>query len=307
MTSSAVTTPTSIFCSSTTGSISRLYLSNSSATSSSLVSMWQETSGSLTNESSGCVDDAKTRLASGTDPTRVPCESVRKMVLTAAVPPSKVLSKATARSTVALNSTWRYSVVIRPAAVSSSNSRRSRISCRPAGSISCKIRSECSSERSPSRSAAASGFISSTMSAMRSESSDSTIFFLSLGSISSSASAAMSWSRVSNTASRSSGARSSTMSAISAGCRSAKRALEIFSLTRRAGSDSIKSTNSHGIERCGMRFSKVRSAALGTAPFRRRRTAPRAPTSTEEIFKICCSPTVSPYRSTSLTRTTLRP
>ena len=110
------------------------------------------------------------------------------------------------------------SVVMRPAAVCSPNSRSCVTSCRSSGSISLRISPECSSGRSPSRSAAASGSISSTMSAARSLSSDSTIDTWTSGSISSSASAATSSSIVSNTASRSAGGRSSTMSAMSAGC-----------------------------------------------------------------------------------------
>ena len=152
-----------------------------------------------------------------------------------------------ASSTVAALGSAMYSVVMRPAAVFSLNSSSSLTSSRCSGSISSRISCERSSVRSPSRSAAASGSISSTMSAARSESSDSTMERCSLGSISSSASAATSSSRVSKTASRSAGASSSTMSAMSAGCSLARRSCEIFSLTRRAGSISMRSTNSQGI------------------------------------------------------------
>ena len=62
------------------------------------------------------------------------------------------------------------------------------------------------------------------------------------GSISSSACAATSSSRVWKSASRSAGASSSMMSARSAGCSVASLSPEIFSFTRRAGSVSIRST-----------------------------------------------------------------
>ena len=85
-------------------------------------------------------------------------------------------------------------------------------------------------------------------------------------------------------ASRSAGASSSTMSAMSAGCSLDSRSSEIFSFTRRAGSVSIRSTNSQGIMRGGILCSSGRSAAPGTTPLSRRRTAPRAPTSTAPSF-----------------------
>ena len=85
-----------------------------------------------------------------------------------------------------------YSVVMRPAAVRSPNSRSWLTSWRSSGSISLRISPERASGRSASRSAAASGSISSTMSAARLLSSDSTIETWMCGSISSSASAATS-------------------------------------------------------------------------------------------------------------------
>jgi len=54
---------------------------------------------------------------------------------------------------------------------------------------------------------------------------------------------------------------------------------ENLSLTRRAGSVSMRSIKSHGISRGGTRRSKVLRTAAGITPFSRRRTAP-APTST---------------------------
>ena len=74
------------------------------------------------------------------------------------------------------------------------------------------------------------------------------------------------------------------MSAMSAGCSFASRSSEIFSFTRRAGSVSIRSTNSHGIIRGGIFSIIERSAADGTTPFSSRRIAPRAPTSTAASF-----------------------
>src|SRR5271157_2313883 len=75
ITSSEVMTPVSLLCSSTTGRVSRLYLSNSSATSFSATPSWARTSGSWVSESMGVEGWASTSLARGTAPTRVPRES----------------------------------------------------------------------------------------------------------------------------------------------------------------------------------------------------------------------------------------
>ena len=64
---------------------------------------------------------------------------------------------------------------------------------------------------------------------------------------------------------------------MSAGCSVARRSSEIFSFTRRAGSVSMRSTNSHGIMRGGILASSACSGAAGTMPFSSRRMAPRAP------------------------------
>ena len=129
----------------------------------------------------------------------------------------------------------------------------------------------------------------------------------SLGSISSRASAATSSSREPNTASRSAGASSSRMSAISAGWSFDRRAYSSLRCTRRAGSVSIRSTASHGIARSGMRLANASMALAGAKPLSRRRSAPRNPTSTWPILSFRL-PLVCPRRrSTSLTRTTLRP
>ena len=52
---------------------------------------------------------------------------------------------------------------------------------------------------------------------------------------------------------------------------------------------------------------KIRSAGIGTSPLSSRRTAPRGPTSTPPIFRTTWLLTNSCCRSTSFTRTTLRP
>src|SRR5437868_14854428 len=88
MTSSDVMTPVNLLWSSTTGSVRRLYLSNSSATSRSDASAWQEMSGSWVRASSGVVGDASTSFDSGTMPAKVWRESTRKIVLTDSMPPS---------------------------------------------------------------------------------------------------------------------------------------------------------------------------------------------------------------------------
>ncbi len=223
------------------------------------------------------------------------------------MPPSKLRSISMASFAVERLSIAMYSVVMRPAAVFSWNPSSSLTSSRCSCSISPRISAEVSADRSPSKSAAASGSISSTMSAARSESSDSTIERCSFGVISSSASAATSSSSVSKTASRSAGASSSMMSAMSAGCSLARSSWLIFSFTRRAGSVSIRSTNSHGIMRGGIFLSSARNAGAGTNPRSSRRTAPRAPTSTDAMRSATCPSKGSSFRSTSLTRTTLRP
>ena len=69
----------------------------------------------------------------------------------------------------------------------------------------------------------------------------------------------------------------------------------------------MRSTKSQGMLRGGICRSRARKATSGTTPFSSRRTAPRAPTSTEPTFSTGRLATVSWCRSTSLTRTTLRP
>ena len=83
------------------------------------------------------------------------------------------------------------------------------------------------------------------------------------------------------TAWRSSGARSSTMSAMSAGWSLERPSYDVFSFTRRAGSVSITSIKFHGMLRGGILPSSACKAAFGATPRNSRRTAPRAPTSTE--------------------------
>src|ERR1700722_15886759 len=77
ITSSEVITPVSLLWSLTTGRVSRLYLSKSSANSLSLAPSRLETSGSWMRESMEVVPSARTILARGTAPTRVPWESTR--------------------------------------------------------------------------------------------------------------------------------------------------------------------------------------------------------------------------------------
>src|SRR5216683_5995036 len=77
MMSSEVITPVNFLLSSTTGSVSRLYLSNNSATSFSFAPAWVEIRGSCVSASMGVSGVASTSLASGTAPARVPWESTR--------------------------------------------------------------------------------------------------------------------------------------------------------------------------------------------------------------------------------------
>src|SRR5258708_6104139 len=77
ITSSDVITPFSLLWLSTTGRVTRLYLSNNSATSFSSTPSWEKTSGSWVRESIGVVGGARTILARGTAPTSVPWESTR--------------------------------------------------------------------------------------------------------------------------------------------------------------------------------------------------------------------------------------
>src|SRR6266498_1896973 len=77
ITSSEVITPVSMPSSSTTGRVSRLYLSNKAATSLSRHPAWQEISGSCVSDTSLSSDFASTILASGTQPASLPCSSTR--------------------------------------------------------------------------------------------------------------------------------------------------------------------------------------------------------------------------------------
>ena len=196
---------------------------------------------------------------------------------------------------------------MQPAAESSSNSSSSSTSCRSSGSISSRMASDCSSGSSASKIGRAPGSISSTMSAIRSSSSFSSSDFCSFGSTSSSVSAATSSSSEVNTASRSAGGRSSRISARSDGCISARRSYSMRSFTRRAGSTSITSTNCHGIPRSLNLRENASSEARGNTPLKTRRKAPRRPTSTSATRNCRLFPCPVHSRSTSFTRTTLRP
>ena len=153
---------------------------------------------------------------------------------------------------------------------------------RPSGSISSESLSVVS-ERFSQKSAAASGSISSTMSAARSESSELEhrhlhlrIEFLQR---------LRRYFFVQRFEHRLALRRSQVFHNVGDVRRMQLRqpVSEIFSFTRRAGSVSIKSTNSHGITFSGI-FPSFPQAPPGTTPFKSRRTAPRAPTSTAAIF-----------------------
>ena len=105
------------------------------------------------------------------------------------------------------------------------------------------------------------------------------------------------------------GARSSIMSARSAGCSLARRSEEIFSRTRRAGSVSIRLTNSQGIgsarnlfqqgAKSGRRHNVFQEPADGSA---------RADIDRADLKTACRRRLAFAVAgSTSLTRTTLRP
>src|SRR5215469_1788554 len=102
ITSSEVITPVRRLASSTTGKVSRLYLSKSSATSFSEALAWQEIRGSWVRASKGVAGVASTILARGTVPERVSRESTRKTVLTVSTPPSKWRRVSIASWTVAV-------------------------------------------------------------------------------------------------------------------------------------------------------------------------------------------------------------
>src|ERR1035441_9151588 len=72
ITSSGVITPVSWLCSSITGNVSRLYLSNSSANSFSFASSWQEMRGSWDKARRGVEEVDRTIFTRGTAPARVP-------------------------------------------------------------------------------------------------------------------------------------------------------------------------------------------------------------------------------------------
>src|SRR4051812_40113356 len=77
ITSSDVMTPVNFLSSSTTGSVTRLYLSNNSATSCSPAPASHEISGSWVSVSKTSSESASTNLDNGTAPARVPWESTR--------------------------------------------------------------------------------------------------------------------------------------------------------------------------------------------------------------------------------------
>src|ERR1039457_1726107 len=182
MTSSAVITPASLPSSSTTGKVSRLYLSKSSVTRSCFSSTVTWINVSEASSLRRALPLAMKRRASGMAAERRSSLSTRNRVFRVSSRSSLPRKALMASATVAASCSATYSVFIMPPAVSSRNSRSSRTSVLGAESISSRISSLVSSSSSERRSAASSGAISSTISAAFSGSRDSRMLACILGS-----------------------------------------------------------------------------------------------------------------------------